>query len=123
MSGQTCLNGRCLQSCTPGAASGCAAGLYCSDDRVCMPDTRPQPLCDAGRPCAMGSECVAGICRVACTTNIMCQQVAVTYRNCGAIPYVMGSRNYCLTDSEARPTCARQADCSAGQACIDGNCR
>jgi Cys-rich repeat protein len=123
MSGQTCLNGRCLQSCTPGAASGCAAGLYCSDDRVCIPDTRPQPLCDARRPCAMGSECVAGICRVACTSNVMCQQVAVTYRTCGAIPYVVGSRNYCLTDSEARPTCARQADCSAGQACIDGNCR
>jgi hypothetical protein len=53
----------------------------------------------------------------------MCQAVAVTYRNCGAIPYVAGSRNYCLTDNEARPTCARQADCSSGQACVDGNCR
>jgi hypothetical protein len=121
--GQACLNGRCLPSCTPGAASSCGAGLYCSDDRVCIPDTRPQPLCDASRPCAVGSECVAGICRVACTTSTMCRSVAVTYRNCGAIPYVVGSRNYCLTDSEARPTCARQADCSAGQACVDGNCR
>lgn len=122
-SNESCLNGRCLPRCTPGPTSSCGTGLFCSDDGVCVPDTRPRPLCDASRPCAAGSECVGGICRVACTTSTMCQAVAVTYRNCGAIPYIPGSRNYCLTDSEARPTCSRQADCMAGQVCSDGNCR
>ncbi len=123
MATEACLSGRCYPRCTPDAPNACAAGLYCSDDRLCVPDTRPRPLCDAGRPCAAGSECIGGLCRVACTTSTMCQAVAVTYRNCGAIPYIAGSRNYCLTDSEARPTCARQADCQMGQVCSDGNCR
>ncbi|MDP3277996.1 MAG: hypothetical protein Q8Q09_22615 [Deltaproteobacteria bacterium] len=120
---EACLNGRCLARCTPGAASSCGAGFYCSDDSVCVSDTRPRPLCSASQPCAAGSECVGNVCRVACTASTMCQAVAVTYRNCGPIPYIAGSRNYCLTDNEARPTCSRQADCSAGQVCSDGVCR
>lgn len=120
---EACLNGRCLPRCTPGAAAMCAAGTYCSDDGVCIVDTRPRPQCDAGHPCAAGSECVGGICRVQCAMAPECQRVAVTYRGCGPIPYIAGSRNYCLTDSETRPTCARQADCAAGQVCSDGSCR
>lgn len=122
--GRRCLNNACYQSCTPGATNACDANLYCSDDRVCVPDTRPRPFCDATRPCAAGSSCVSGVCRVPCSTNTQCQMTDVNFRNCGRIPYLPSeTQSYCLTDGEAAPICMRQADCTMGRACIDSVCR
>lgn len=123
--GRRCIDAVCYQSCTPGSpATSCGPEMYCNDDGVCVPDTRPRPFCDATRPCQAGSDCVGGVCRVPCSTSAECQRVDVTYRNCGPIPYQnQTQRNYCLTDNEYRPVCARQSDCAMGQVCIDGVCR
>jgi hypothetical protein len=121
--GQVCLNSTCYQSCTPGSTTVCAAGLYCSDNGVCIPDTRPHPFCDDTHPCAAGSACVGGVCRVPCSSNMQCQMTDVTYRNCGQLPGQTTTQNYCLTDDEARPMCSRQSQCSMAQSCIDGQCR
>jgi hypothetical protein len=121
--GNVCVNGTCLQSCTPSGANTCGTGFYCADNGTCVVDTRPHPLCDAAHPCAAGSACVGGVCRIPCTTSMQCAMVDVTYRNCGMLPGQAGTQNYCLTDNEARPTCSLQSMCSAGQSCVDGQCR
>ncbi len=125
-SGQHCFNGTCLQACTPSAGStSCGSTeLYCSDDGVCVPDTRPRPFCTSDAGCASGSSCVNGVCRLPCATDVECQRHDVTYRNCGHIPNQPTiTPTYCLTDNETSPVCARQADCTAGRSCLDGQCR
>jgi len=121
--GGRCIDRTCYSTCTPGPMSSCAAGRYCSDDGVCVLDTRPHPFCDAAHPCQAGSDCVGGICRIPCTTSTQCAQVDVNFRNCGAISYLNSPRTYCLTDREFRPVCTRQSMCGAGQNCVDGACQ
>jgi hypothetical protein len=119
---QRCVDATCHRACAPNTSS-CGPERYCSDDGICVPDTRPRPFCDASRPCQAGSDCVAGVCRVSCSNSMECQRVDVTYRNCGPIPNQSSTRTYCLTDNEFRPLCSRQSECSMGQVCLDGICR
>ncbi|MEI8257845.1 MAG: hypothetical protein WCJ30_19390 [Deltaproteobacteria bacterium] len=123
--GQHCLNGSCFQACVPSTTNPCgSAELYCSDDGVCVPDTRPRPFCTSDAGCAAGSSCVNGVCRLPCATDLICQMHDVTYRNCSHIPNQPTiTQTYCLTDNETSPVCVRQADCTAGRSCLDGQCR
>lgn len=116
-----CVNTTCLPRCT--ANTDCASGLYCNDQGVCAPDTRRRPFCTSDADCASGSQCLDGVCRRPCTAVDECQRTAVNYRNCAPIAYLRTTRSYCQTDSEYRPNCARAADCTAGQACVDAVCR
>lgn len=122
--GQHCLNGECLQACVAGSMGCNSSELYCSDQGVCLPDTRPRPFCTSDSQCAPGSACVNGVCRAPCMTDLQCQMRDVTYRNCGHIPNQPSiTQTYCLTDSERAPTCTLQSDCTRGQSCLDGICR
>ena len=121
-SGKHCLNGTCYQACTAGTST-CSTGYYCSDDGVCVIDTRPAPFCDASHPCFSGSTCVDGVCRVPCSTNTQCTMTDVSYRTCGTIPWEPGTTTtYCLTADESNPTCSRASQCAMGQSCIDAVC-
>jgi hypothetical protein len=114
--GQRCVNGACGTACTAGSTTQCPSTQYCTDDGVCGPDTRPHPFCDAMHPCQTGSECIDGVCRVTCTTDMFCRMVDVTYTNCGPA-------HYCLTSHEFHPLCNRQSECAMSQSCIDGVCQ
>ncbi len=120
-SGQQCANSTCFDTCT--ANSQCATGLYCADGGLCVPDTRRRPFCTSDAQCTSPSVCLDGVCRRPCTTSQECVLTDVSYRNCAPISYLMTPQNYCLTDHEYRPTCARATDCAAGQACVDGVCQ
>ena len=121
--GQRCLNGECLVQCTPGATSCPSAEQYCSDDGVCVLDTRPRPFCDDAHPCSSGSSCVDGICRISCSTADMCLRVDFNLVSCALPPGVSSGGTYCLTANEAQPRCARQTDCAQSEVCIDATCR
>src|SRR5262249_35561489 len=97
---------------------------YCSDDGVCVPDTRPRPFCDAAHPCSAPSQCIGGICRVPCTDLNACRTVDVSFQSCDHVPTQPASvpGTYCLTGHEARPLCSRQSECAVGQSCVDGTC-
>lgn len=119
--GRRCLNSTCYNRCA--SAADCGAGLYCSDEGVCLADTRRQPFCTSNAQCESGSECIDGVCRRPCTDNADCARTDVSYRNCAPLAYLGNTRRYCQTNNEVNSTCARQADCSSGQSCVDGVCR
>lgn len=124
--GERCISGTCYQTCTVGSGipNTCGTGKYCSDDGVCVTDTRPRPFCDAEHPCQAGSDCVGGVCRIPCTTVQLCQMIDTTnFRACGPLPSGISARNYCLTANESNPQCHSQTDCTQGQNCIDSACR
>ncbi len=119
--GQRCLNSTCFNVCTTSAQ--CGTGLYCGDQGLCVPDTRRQPFCTSDAQCTAPSQCLDGVCRRPCSTSDECLRTDVSYHNCVPIAYLHTTQRYCLTDHEYRPTCARAADCTAGQSCVDGVCR
>jgi hypothetical protein len=121
MATQRCVNATCLNRCTGNAE--CGTGNYCTDAGVCAVDTRRQPFCTNNSQCAAGSECLDGVCRRPCADSNECLRTDVTYRNCARISYLSTSRLFCQTNNEANTNCGRQADCSMGQACVDGVCR
>lgn len=119
-SGLRCLNGACFPACNGGM--GCTApDSYCTEDGVCVTDTRPRPFCPTNA-CNPGSVCVGGVCRIQCSSSTECAMHDVTFRSCGRIPNRPETTTYCLTDHEFMPVCLRQSECSAGQNCIDGRC-
>ncbi len=124
-SGQRCVNGACLQTCTVPGGTCPSMELFCSDDGLCRPDTRPRPFCTSDAQCSsLGSRCVSGLCRVPCTTSDMCASVDVTFRNCGRISYLpTNTQTFCITDREFRPLCSRQSECPSGQNCVNGACQ
>lgn len=109
---EICRDGACFDECSVDA--DCGEGRYCQEGR-CLLDTRPRPTCDATRTCAAGSVCLNGTCRIPCTTAPECAAFDVQYNFC--------LMSLCATTNEATSDCAVQADCNAGQDCIDGICR
>jgi hypothetical protein len=61
---QVCTAGVCVdiggrkqgEACSPGTATACQSGLYCSSDATC------QPLVLAGHPCSGDEACESGVC-------------------------------------------------------------
>lgn len=111
--GRVCLDSSCYDGCTTDAT--CGAGRYCAAG-VCRPDTRPHPFCASDADCAPGRPCIGGVCRTPCDTSATCAMFDVQFNFCGA-------DSYCLTTNEVTTDCHAAADCTAGQACIDGICR
>ncbi|MBI5515074.1 MAG: hypothetical protein HY909_14960 [Deltaproteobacteria bacterium] len=118
-----CVNTTCRARCSASAAASCGAGLYCSDQGVCVPDTRRRPFCMTDAQCEAGSRCIDGVCRRPCAVVNDCLRTSATYRNCAPISYLPAAGSFCLTDNEYRPNCSAAAMCTAGQACVDGVCR
>jgi Cys-rich repeat protein len=110
--GRVCRDGACFDECSTDAE--CGTGRYCLEGR-CRVDDRPRPSCDATRSCATGSVCLNGTCRIPCSTAPECAMFDVQYNFC-----LMG---LCATTNEATSDCSAQADCMAGQSCVDGICR
>ncbi len=118
--GQRCVNTVCLARCT--ASAECGAGRYCLDG-ACVVDTRRQPFCTTDAQCAAPSRCLDGVCRRPCATADECLRTDVQYQRCETIRYLSTAQRYCQTQNEVLSTCGSVRECSAGQACVDGNCR
>lgn len=112
-----CVDGRCFADCS-GGGSCTETGSLCSDDDFCRPDIFPKPFCTGDTECSLGAVCRDGVCRTPCPSgnNTECLAADVQLPICG--PDML-----CLSDNEASPGCFAQADCSAGQSCVDAQCR
>lgn len=110
--GRVCIDSSCYDGCTTDAT--CGAGRYCAAG-VCRPDTRPRPFCSSDADCAPGRPCIGGVCRTPCDTSATCAMFDVQFNFCG-------DAGYCLTTNEVTTNCRSAAECTSGQACVDGNC-
>ncbi len=120
--GQLCVSGACLRTCSTDAA--CGTGFMC-DNGVCRVDTRPRPFCTRDADCNRGSVCYNGACRLLCPMPTVmpdgaCMSVDVQFNLCRQD--AMG-RALCTSTNEQMPQCARTADCSAGRMCVNARCQ
>lgn len=115
--GEHCVNGRCLADCESVA---CEDGDdVCGDDAFCRADWTERPFCTVGGDeCAVGSDCVEGVCRTPCPTG-MDMECTMTDPDLA----VCGGDNYCRTTVESMPECRLPADCGADQDCLNATCR
>lgn len=118
--GEHCVEGRCLPDCA-GRGSSCAAGSACANDQFCRPDFAPEAFCPA-TPCQTGRVCLDGVCRTPCTSDENCRMLDSQLPLC-RLDSASGM-NLCVAESEVRPECRVQSDCSAsGDDCQNGACR
>jgi len=85
---------------------------------VCLPDTRTVAFCTEDSQCASGSVCLRGNCRARCPSgeHVECQRIDVAFDVCS-------TDRLCTNALEQSPECARNAQCSAGNVCINARCR
>ena len=80
---------------------------YCTDWHQCV-------QCKTNADCSNTEECVNAVCRVHCWSSADCGM-------CEDAPVC--SMGYCLSNIEANPQCRTQAQCPAGESCVNGTCK
>lgn len=112
---QVCVSGACQMICTTDAQ--CGTGNFCDHGACRVDDRRPAPFCTPpANGCAAGSNCVDGVCRIACPsgTNNECLMRDTNFPTCNA--------GICQLANESAPQC-RANTCPSGQLCVNGACR
>jgi Cys-rich repeat protein len=114
------------------ALAGCAredyycdsTGCYFCDGLGCRPAQPPSRTpCDNGQTCAAGQVCTNLGCAIPCGADADCPRGWIcrgTGGDAGA------SRGFCASPTEPvpmPPSCTSNAQCAAGNVCIDGTCR
>lgn len=111
-SNRACVNGTCHATCS--TDTDCANPADTCDCGLCRPNRNKVPQCRTGADCAAGEDCVNAVCRTPCASS----------SDCGAcIDQPICALGYCSSQNEAHPQCHTQADCGAGQSCVNALCK
>ena len=118
---ERCVNGGCA-ACD--VAETCGDGLDNDCDGV-VDDGCNVGLCESDADCAPAERCVAGYCQGVCAPGeVPCFGACVVEdeRNCGACGNACEAWESCVRSACVGPPCRSDADCAAGQACVNGVC-
>lgn len=106
-----CIDGLCQHSCADD--SSCGTGRACINNR-CIPKPADMTSCQNNAQCGTGQTCIDSVCHLGCAKNADCQ---ATQKNDICVA------NVCRPDERRVPECKFNSDCSAGQECVNAQCR
>lgn len=123
----TCVEDHCVQKCD---AQGRCPGMLVCVNGGCMPDEKPQFVCDVeGQQdkCAQGSICLHHSCYLGCDADAgpdACK-AADTFNICKSVQTGSGTYSVCGSSSNLGPDCdpTQNKACTGALVCIDGFCR
>lgn len=128
--GLTCVDEHCVTPC--GAGNSCPTGDVCVDNG-CIPDQRPQFVCDtngelgtgAANKCATGSLCLHHNCYISCAGDAGSCTGADQFNVCKNVSESGNTYAVCGSSSNLGSDCdpTQQQNCPNPQVCIDGYCR